>query len=131
VIVADATVVAAAVLDTADVGPRARAALASAGRVAAPHHMPAETANILRRAEAHRSVSPDVAALAHAELLDLRLDLYPYRPLAQHAWELRANVPVYDGWYVALAESLAVPLVTLDPRPRNRRALRGRRRVAD
>jgi predicted nucleic acid-binding protein len=78
--------------------------------------MPAETANILRRAEAHRSVSPDVAALAHAELLDPRLDLYPYGPLAQRAWELRANVTVSDGWYVALVESLAVPLVTLDHR---------------
>ena len=115
-IVADASVVVAAVLDAADVGTRARDALANAGAVAAPHHMPAETANIIRRAEAHGSVSSDVAALAHAELLDLRLDLYPYGPLARRAWELRANVTTYDGWYVALAESLAVPLVTLDHR---------------
>lgn len=115
-IVADASVVVAAVLDATDIGPRARAALAGAGRVAAPHHMPAETANIIRRAEANGSASSDVAALAHAELLDLKLDLYPFGPLARRVWELRANVTTYVGWYVALAESLAVPLVTLDRR---------------
>ncbi|MGH3917305.1 MAG: type II toxin-antitoxin system VapC family toxin, partial [Pseudonocardiaceae bacterium] len=31
-------------------------------------------------------------------------------------WELRENLTVYDGWYVALAESLETSLVTADPR---------------
>jgi len=31
-------------------------------------------------------------------------------------WELRDNLSVYDGWYVALAESLETVLVTADRR---------------
>jgi predicted nucleic acid-binding protein len=31
-------------------------------------------------------------------------------------WELRENVTAYDGWYVALAESLGARLATLDVR---------------
>ncbi|MDQ4103965.1 MAG: type II toxin-antitoxin system VapC family toxin [Actinomycetota bacterium] len=36
--------------------------------------------------------------------------LYP------RAWELRHNVTFTDGLYVALAEQLGIPLVTLDAR---------------
>jgi len=36
--------------------------------------------------------------------------------LLGRAWELRANVSFYDGLYVALAERLSLPLVTLDAR---------------
>ena len=31
-------------------------------------------------------------------------------------WELRENVTAYDGWYVALTESLDAKLATLDIR---------------
>jgi predicted nucleic acid-binding protein len=36
--------------------------------------------------------------------------------LAARAWELRANLSSYDAAYVALAEALVAPLVTLDQR---------------
>jgi hypothetical protein len=36
--------------------------------------MPVEAANILRRAAAAGEISADVAALAHADLLDLRVE---------------------------------------------------------
>jgi predicted nucleic acid-binding protein len=52
--------------------------------------------------------------MAHADLLDLRMDLHEYAPHGQRVWELRTNVTCYDAWYVAVAEALDVPLLTLD-----------------
>src|ERR1019366_8380139 len=46
----------------------------------------------------------DVASMAHADLLDLRVELFPYAPFAARAWELRSNITSYDAWYVAVAE---------------------------
>ena len=51
---------------------------------------------------------------AHGDLLDLPIELWPYEPLAQRAWELRGNASVDDASYVALAELVDAPLVTLD-----------------
>ena len=76
--------------------------------------MPVEAANILRRASLAGEISPDVAALAHADLLAVRVELFPYEPFAARAWELRGNVTTYDAWYVALAEELTATLATLD-----------------
>ena len=42
------------------------------------------------------------------------IELFPYEPFASRAWELRRNLTAYDGWYVALAEALELPLATLD-----------------
>ena len=49
-------------------------------------------------------------------MLDLAVDLWPYDLLAARIRELRATVSSYDAAYVALAELLATPLVTLDRR---------------
>lgn len=53
---------------------------------------------------------------AHSDLLDLGIELYPFRPFAERVWELRSNLTAYDAWYVALAEVLDWPLLTLDRR---------------
>ena len=56
---------------------------------------------------------------ADAALLDLaRLPLrrIDHVGLLHRAWELRHNFSFYDGLYVALAEILDMPLVTLDRR---------------
>ena len=76
--------------------------------------MPAEVTNILRRAAASE-ITQDVASMAHADLLDLRVELFPYAPFAPRVWELR-DVTSYDAWYIALAESLGVSVATLDRR---------------
>ena len=82
--------------------------------LSAPHLMPVEAANILRRAAATSEISADAAAMAHADLLDLRVEFFPYGPFARRVWELRDNLTSYDAWYVALAEFLGSRVATLD-----------------
>jgi predicted nucleic acid-binding protein len=114
-LVVDSSLVVAALVDSGRVGTWADHLLAT-DDLAAPHLMPVEVANVLRRAAASGEISTDVAALAHADLLSLRIELFAYEPLATRVWELRQNVTAYDGWYVALAESLGARLATLDLR---------------
>lgn len=114
-LVVDATVVVSALIDSGPEGAWATAQLAR-GPLVAPHHMPVEVANVLRRVALRGEISNSVAALALQDLLDVRIELFPFAPLARRAWALRDNVTPYDAWYVALAESLDAPLATLDDR---------------
>lgn len=113
--VVDASAVVAALVDTGPAGLWAESLLV-AGPLAAPHLMPVEVANIVRRSALAGDISADVASLAHDDLLSLRLELFPYRPFGPRVWELRPNLTAYDAWYVALAESLGASLATLDVR---------------
>ncbi len=114
-LVIDAALVVAALVDGGPDGTWADGLLASDG-LAAPHLMPVEAANILRRAVISGEISADTGSMAHADLLALRVELFPYAPFATRVWELRQNVTAYDAWYVALAESLDASLGTLDVR---------------
>jgi predicted nucleic acid-binding protein len=114
-VVVDSSVVVAALLDRGPVGAWAEAQLLS-GPLAAPHLLPVEAANVLRRMALAGDISHDLASLAHEDLVSLRLELFPYSPCASRVWELRANISTYDAWYVALAESLGARLATLDAR---------------
>lgn len=114
-LVIDASMVVAGLIDSGTDGRRAEALLAS-DSLAAPHMMTAEAANILRRSAAAGAISAEQASLAHADLLDLRVEFFPYAPFAARIWELRGNVTCYDAWYVAIAEALGAPLATLDAR---------------
>lgn len=114
-LVVDASVVVAALVDSGPVGAWASAQLRSA-TLAAPHLMPVEVANILRRARLAGEVTRDVATLAHEDLLVMRVALFPYEPFARRVWELQDNLTAYDAWYVSLAESFDADLATLDVR---------------
>ena len=114
-LVVDASVVVSALIGTTSDGAWA-SSLLLASPLCAPHLMPVEVASVLRRAAMAGDLSPDAASLAYADLLDLRIELYPFAPVAVRVWEMRANVRSYDGWYVALAELLVAPLATLDRR---------------
>lgn len=114
-LVIDASLVVSALVDAGDTGRWAESLLAP-GPLSAPHLMPAEVATILRRAAARGEITQDVASMAHADLLDLRVELFPYAPFAPRVWELRGNVTSYDAWHIALAEYLGSSVATLDRR---------------
>lgn len=114
-VVVDASAVVAALAGVGADGEWAETELAR-DDLAAPHLMPAEVANILRRAVLAGRLSADAASLAHGDLLDLPIALFPYEVSAPRVWELRADLSAYDAWYVALAETLDAALVTLDRR---------------
>lgn len=113
--VVDASVVVAALVDGGETGQWAEDELLG-GRLAAPHLLPFEVANILRRAALSGELSHEAATLARAELQTLPVDLFPWWPLASRMWELRENLTSYDAGYVALAELLDADLSTLDLR---------------
>lgn len=114
-VVVDASVIVAALVDSGDDGHWAEAEIAGGG-LAAPELALAEAGNILRRLEQAGELSRLEAASAYRDLLRLEIDLYPFAPFAERVWELRSNLTCYDAWYVALAEALACPLMTLDRR---------------
>ncbi|MGY6501244.1 MAG: type II toxin-antitoxin system VapC family toxin [Acidimicrobiales bacterium] len=113
-VVIDASAVVAALVDSGPDGQWAETLLTS--RLAAPHLLPVEVANVLRRAVQAGELTADIASLAHADLLDLRVELVSYDSVAARVWELRHNLTTYDAWYVAVAELLDAPLATLDQR---------------
>ncbi|MEL6338733.1 MAG: type II toxin-antitoxin system VapC family toxin [Myxococcota bacterium] len=112
-IVPDASVVVAALLDSGPAGSWAEKVLEDES-LSAPHLLPAEVSNIIRRLNRAGDITPETADAVHDDLIALDIELAPFRPLANRIWELRTNVTSYDAWYVALAESLNVRLVTLD-----------------
>ncbi|MGH3051014.1 MAG: type II toxin-antitoxin system VapC family toxin [Gaiellaceae bacterium] len=50
------------------------------------------------------------------DLASLQLLRHPAEPLLRRVWELRHRFSAYDASYVALAEGLRLPLLTLDRR---------------
>jgi predicted nucleic acid-binding protein len=112
--VCDASAVAALLLDSGPDGQWVTDTIGS-GKLAAPALVTYEAANVIRRHEITGQISPDQAAQAHADLLDLAVELWPYGLLAARAWELR-HLSVYDAAYVALAEMTSLTLITLDKR---------------
>ena len=85
--VVDASLVVAALVDSGPGGSWAETVMAGE-LLAAPHLMPVEAANVLRRAAIAGDLSDDVATLAHRDLLGLPVELFPYEPLADRAFRL-------------------------------------------
>ena len=112
-VVADASVLVAVLVDSGREGKWAESAVAE-GSLASPELALAEASNILRRPEQAGKISRLEANNAHGDLLRLDLELFPFAPFADRVWALRNNLTSYDAWYVALAEVLDCPLVTID-----------------
>lgn len=81
-----------------------------------PHLIDVEVGHALRRTVAARKLREDRAAAALRKLSELPLRRIVHTGLLDRAWQLRHNLTFYDGIYVALAEQLAIPLLTLDRR---------------
>lgn len=112
--VVDASVVVAALVDDSPVGRWCEDALRGGGDLVAPHLMPFEVANIIRRLVARDLLDDSAGALAVGDLRRLPIELAPYDVLATRIWELRANLTSYDASYVATAELIGGRLLTLD-----------------
>jgi predicted nucleic acid-binding protein len=112
-VVLDSSAIVALLVDGGQTGDWVASAVHK-GWLAAPELAVFETANVLRRQRLSGRLERVEATLAHQELLSLPLQLWPYLPLADRAWELRESVTTYDGSYIALAEMLGAPLITLD-----------------
>ncbi len=114
-VVVDASVLIAALVDSGQEGEWAESVIAE-GNLAGPELALAEVTNILRRLEQSGQISRLEATIAHGNLLQLDIELFPFAPFAERVWALRGNLTSYDAWYVAVAEALDCPLVTLDRR---------------
>lgn len=79
-----------------------------------PHLVDVEVTQGLRRLVRVGEVSPDRAAEAVADLLDLDIHRHAHVDLLARAWKLRENLTVYDAMYIALAEALDATVVTCD-----------------
>jgi predicted nucleic acid-binding protein len=82
----------------------------------APHLVDAEVGHVLRRAVLAGELSAAGARAALRDLADLPLRRAGHVGLLERAWRLRGAVTFYDALYVALAERLGLPLITLDAR---------------
>jgi predicted nucleic acid-binding protein len=85
-------------------------------RIAAPTLIEYEIGSALRRLCLTGRLDADRAGLALRSIVDFSLELYDAEMLAARMWELRQNISYYDAAYVALAETLQVPLYTTDKR---------------
>jgi predicted nucleic acid-binding protein len=86
------------------------------GSLWAPHLIDAEVGHSLRRRVAAGGLGADVATAALRDFTHMPLRRIDQLQLLDRAWSLRHNLSFYDGLYVALAEGLGVPLLTLDVR---------------
>jgi predicted nucleic acid-binding protein len=71
-------------------------------------------AQVLRRYTRIGELDAARGLQALEDLGDLPLTRYPHDLFLFRIWELRHNVTAYDAAYIALAEALAVPLLTRD-----------------
>lgn len=81
-----------------------------------PHLFDVEVLHVLRRHSLTGALTEDRAHLALGRFQSTRLSRYPHVAFLDRIWELKDNLSAYDAAYVALAETLAAPLVTTDAR---------------
>jgi predicted nucleic acid-binding protein len=82
----------------------------------APHLLDVEVASVLRRYQLSGELSSEDGREALADLAGLDIARYPHDEFLPRVWELRTSVTAYDAVYLALAEVLEAPLLTLDRR---------------
>lgn len=122
--VLDASTYAEALTSSTPLGAAARDAMGATLRWHAPAILPAEVLSAIRGLLLGGHLAAHHAERGRHRLEATRIVLHPFAPFADRIWELRANLTVYDAWYVALAETLQTPLVTTDARLANAPGLR-------
>lgn len=88
--------------------------MAAAPSLAAPDLLAFEVLAVLRRIGGRGEADERRLAGAVEDLGALRVELFPTMSLRRRAWELRHNLTIAEGLFVALAEQLGEPLATKD-----------------
>ena len=114
-VIVDASAMVALLADDDELGGWTRGVVGRR-RIAVPRLMVFEAGNVLRRRQILGSLDAASATTLHGTLYTMRVMHWPQSKLAARAWELRGSITYYDASYVALAELLDAPLVTLDRR---------------
>ena len=112
-LVADASALVHALV--ADAGGPLRARL-TADDLVCPDLVHVEVTSALRGLVRRHTLTARRAAAALDDVLDLPMVVIPAPALVRRTWELRGNLTPYDAAYVAVAEGVAAPLLTLDRR---------------
>jgi predicted nucleic acid-binding protein len=82
----------------------------------APGNLWIEVGRVMRAKVADGALSRRNAEAALADFLDLGVEETQVEPLLLRAWQLRDNLTIDDGIFVALAEATEQPLLTTDLR---------------
>lgn len=115
-IVLDASTLVAVLLNT-EVGRRIADVISSpAESLHAPQLLDIEVLQVLRGHVRRGTMTAERGALGVEALGQLDITRYGHDELLSRIWALRENLSAYDATYVALAEALDAPLLTLDAR---------------
>lgn len=80
----------------------------------APVTVDAEVLHAIRRKWIANLVDDDTALATVKAFREMMITRHPIQPFLDRMWSLRHNITAYDAGYVALAESLNLPLLTRD-----------------
>jgi predicted nucleic acid-binding protein len=116
-IVLDASAAIAVLLNVGTSAPAIRERLAGSDEgLHVPHLFEIEVSSALRRHALVHNLSEKRGSELLEDLASMRLNRYRHTALLRRTWELKGNVAVQDAAYIALAETLDAPLVTMDAR---------------
>lgn len=114
-LVVDASCIAEVVIGGPDAEP-VRERLSAEPDQVAPHLLDAEVLGLIRRVHLRGELDGTAAHQAVEDLGAWPAARVDHRPLLERAWELRESLTSADALYVALAEAVDAPLLTLDRR---------------
>jgi predicted nucleic acid-binding protein len=116
VIVVDASALIAVLLNT-DAARRVAEVISSpAASLHAPQLLDIEVLQVLRRHVLSGAMTAERGAIGVEALGQLDIARYGHEELLPRIWALKENLSAYDAAYIALAEALGAPLLTLDAR---------------
>jgi predicted nucleic acid-binding protein len=112
--VVDALVIVDSLLNQKEIVDHLSTLLKRKGECHAPELIDVEVAQVIRRFNLRGELADAEAEAMLEDLWSIPMVRYPHAPLLKQAFRLRRNTTVYDGLYIALAESLDLPLLTRD-----------------